>query len=92
MVFIALIAFVAPVTVQYRCGLTNINIDTGFIQLVLRLSARINKSFPIHYVTTQSWSLLIYTAGQYILVPGLLLTTMSAFCSVSTFQNNALLV
>jgi hypothetical protein len=45
MLFIALIAFVAPVTVQYWRVSTNINILTGFIRFILSLSARTNKFF-----------------------------------------------
>jgi hypothetical protein len=92
MLFIALIAFVAPVTVQYWRVSTNINILTGFIRFILSLSARTNKNFPILHVTAQYCSMLIYTACQYILVPCLLPTTTSAFCSVSTFQYYSLVV
>jgi hypothetical protein len=53
MLYIALIAFVVPVTVQYWCVSTNINILTGLIRFILRLSARTNKSFPILHVTAQ---------------------------------------
>jgi hypothetical protein len=53
MLFIVLIPFVALVTVQYWGVSTNINILTGFIQFILSLSARINKSFPILHVTAQ---------------------------------------
>jgi hypothetical protein len=92
MLFIALSAFVAPVTVQYWRVSTNINILTGFIRFILSLSARTNKKFPILHVTAQYCSMLIYTACQYILVPCLLPTTTSAFCIVSTFQYYSLLV
>jgi hypothetical protein len=53
MLYIALIAFVAPVTVKYWRVLTNINILTGFIRFILSLSARTNKNFPVLHVTTQ---------------------------------------
>jgi hypothetical protein len=92
MLFIAWMAFVEPVTVQYWCVSTNINILTGFIRFILGLSARTNKNFPILHVTAQYCSMLIYTACQYILVPCLLPTTTSAFCSVSTFQYYSLQV
>jgi len=51
--FITLIAFVAPVTVQYWRVSTNIIILTGFIRFSLNLSDRKNKSFPILYLTAQ---------------------------------------
>jgi len=51
--YIALISFVAPVTVQYWCVLTIINILSGFIRFILSLSARTNKSFPILHDTAQ---------------------------------------
>ena len=86
MLFMALIAFVVPVTVQDWAVSTNINILTRFIRFLLALSARTNKNHPILHVTAQYCSMLIYTACQYILVPCLLPTTTSAFCSVSTFQ------
>jgi hypothetical protein len=92
MLFIAIITFVAPVTVQYWRGLTNINILNGCIRFILSLSARTNKNFPILHVTAQYCSMLIYTACQYILVRCLLATTTSAFCSVSTFQYYSLIV
>jgi len=92
MFFIALIAFVAPVTVQYWCVSNNINKLAGFIRFILSLLARTNKCFPILHVTAQYCSMLIYTASQYILVPCLLPTTTSAFCRVSTFQYYSLLV
>jgi len=92
MTFIALIAIVALVTVQYWRVLTNINILTGFIRFILSLSARTNKNFPILHVTALYCSMLVYTACQYILVPCLLPTTTSAFCIVSTFQYYSLLV
>ena len=91
MLFIALIVFVVPITVQYWRVSTSINILTGLIRFILSLSARTNKIFPILHVTAQHCSMLIYTACQYILVPGLLPTTMSAFSSVSTFQYYSLL-
>jgi hypothetical protein len=53
MLYIALIAGVAPVTVQYWGELTNINRLTGFIQVILSLSARRNLSFPMVHVTAQ---------------------------------------
>jgi len=90
--FIALIAFVAPVGVQYWRVSTNIDILTGFIRFILSLSARTNENFPILHVTAQYCSMLIYTACQYILVPCLLPTTTSALCGVSTFQYYSLLV
>jgi hypothetical protein len=92
MLFIALISFVAPSTVPNWRVLTNINILTGFIQFILSLSARTNKKFPILYVTAQYCSMLIFTACQDILVPCLLPTSTSAFCSFSTFQYYSLLV
>ena len=92
MLFIALIAFVAPVTVQYWGVSTNINILTGFIWFIISLSARTNQIVPILHVTAQYCSMLIYTACQYILVPCFLPTTTSAFCSVITFQYYSLLV
>jgi hypothetical protein len=91
MLFIALIAFVAPINVQYWRILTNINILTGSIRFIPSLSARTNKKFPILHVIAQYCSMFIYTACQYIMVPCLLPTTMSAFCSVSTFQYYSLL-
>jgi len=53
MLYIALIAFVAPVTVQYWRVSTNINILTGFIRFIVSLSARTNKSFTILHLTAQ---------------------------------------
>jgi len=91
MVFIALIAIVAPITVQYSCVSTNINSFTGFIRCVLHLLARTYQSCPILQLTTQYCSLLIYTACQYITVPCLLATTTSAFCSFSKFEYYSLL-
>jgi hypothetical protein len=44
--FIALIAFVAPVTVQHWCVWININILTGFIQFSLTLWPEQIKIFP----------------------------------------------
>jgi hypothetical protein len=53
MLYIALIAFVAPDPVQYWSVSTNINIFTGFIRFILSLLASTNKSFPILHVTAQ---------------------------------------
>jgi len=53
MLYIALLAFVVPVTVQYWRESTNINILTGFIRFILSFLARPNKSFPILHVTAQ---------------------------------------
>jgi len=53
MLYIPLVAFVAPVTVQCWPVSTNINILTAFIRFILSISARTIKSFPILHVTTQ---------------------------------------
>jgi hypothetical protein len=92
MLFIALIAFIAPVTVQYWRVSTNLDILTGFIRFILSLLVRTNTNFSILHVTAQHCSMLIYTACHYILVPCLFPTTTSAFCSVTTIQYNFLLV
>ena len=53
MLYIPIIVFVAPITVQYWRVSTNINILTGFILFILSLSARTIKCFPILHVTAQ---------------------------------------
>jgi hypothetical protein len=52
--YIALIAFAAPITVQYWRVSTIINILTGFVRFsILSHSARTNTSFAILHVTAQ---------------------------------------
>lgn len=51
--FVALIAFEEPITVQYWCVLTSIDIFTGFIPSRLSLLARTNNSVGILHVTAQ---------------------------------------